>query len=345
MKSITFKIIACILCLGLENHVCKANDRTQNLLAKMAQYFENLSTNKEYFHGTPVIINSSIILTILKRLKSQNLLYNNQFSNRNALVSIHYLISEFEKHFEVAFAPAVFKALPKLSLDEVIEHEYHAFRHGGIKEFEFEDKFLQQMKQNQAGVLFSRVFIPINDSPQAVSHFLGEVSLIFKFADQLYVMDFNDGEISICSFVAWVNAYRIRVYQRTQPLKQLKIQQDLEYNEHQALISLREKYVQELENFYTDLKGLEKKGLKQYLRENHRSIHLAFDVIADNTHRFEDISIPKLMSQVEKLKKQVADMKTDQFKQFLNDHWRTAIWHLPTKFIPVLFKNVSIPSK
>ena len=316
-----FKIICFVLCIGLENHVCKANDRTQNLLENIAPYVENLSTVREYLnHGTPVIINSSIILTILKRLQLQNFLYNNQFSDRNALVSIHYLISEFEKHFRIAFAPAFFKVLPQLSLDEVIEHEYHAFREGGFKELEFVPTFLQQMKHNQVGVLFSRIFIPINDSPQAVSRSLGEASLIFKFVNQLYVINLNNEEIRIYRFADWVNTYRRKVYKRTQPLEQLKIEQDLEYNEHQALISLREKYVRDLENFYTDLKGLEKKGLRQYLRKNHKSIHLAFDVIADNTHKFEDISLSRLMSQVERLKKQVAEMKTDQFKQFLNEH-------------------------
>jgi hypothetical protein len=346
MKSQLFKIIGCILCIGLENPVCKANDRTQNLLENIAPYVENLSTVREYLnHGTPVIINSSIILTILKRLQSKNFLYNNQFSDRNALVSIHYLISEFEKHFRIAFAPSIFRVLPESSLDEVIEHEYHAFREGGFKELEFLPKFLQQMKHNQVGVLFSRIFIPINDSPQAVSRSLGEVSLIFKFVNQLYVINLNNEEIRIYRFADWVNTYRRKVYKRTQPLEQLKIEQDLEYDEHQALISLREKYVQDLENFYTDLKGLEKKGLRQYLKKNHKSIHLAFDVIADNTHKFEDISLPRLISQVEKLKKQVAEMKTNQFKEFLNEHWNKTIHHLPMKFIPVLFGNVSIPSK
>jgi hypothetical protein len=201
------------------------------------------------------------------------------------------------------------------------------------------------MKHNQVGVLFSRIFIPINDSPQAVSRSLGEVSLIFKFVNQLYVINLNNEEIRIYRFADWVNTYRRKVYKRTQPLEQLKIEQDLEYDEHQALISLREKYVQDLENFYTDLKGLETKGLRQYLKKNHKSIHLAFDVIADNTHKFEDISLPRLISQVEKLKKQVAEMKTNQFKEFLNEHWNKTIHHLPMKFIPVLFGNVSIPSK
>jgi len=351
MKSIMFKIIACILCLGLENHVCKANDsndRTQNLLASIAPYVEGLSTDREYLnHGTPVIINSSIILTILKRLQLQNLFYRNQSSDRNSLdlVSIYYLISEFEKHFEVAFAPSIFKVEPQLSLDEVIEHEYHIFREGGFKESEFLAKFLQQMKHNQVGVLFSRIFIPINDSPQAVSRSLGEASLIFKFVNQLYVINLNNEKIRIYRFADWVNTYRRKVYKRTQPLEQLRIEQDLEYDEHQALILLREKYVQDLENFYTDLKGLEKKGLRQYLKKNHKIIHLAFDVIADNTHNFEDISLPRLISQVEKLKKQVAEMKTNQFKEFLNDHWNKTIKHLPMKCIPVLFRNVSIPSK